>query len=386
MRDRHRDHRRDRHDRHHWHEHRHHWQDWPGRDDHWLDRDGRPRLRHYFGAHLHRRLFVWFGASIIVASVVSMFVSRHYAGHHPRALWVVGIPVLVLWAASRRVARRLARPLYDLVEVTDQIGAGNLAARTSLDCGPVDEIGVLGRAINQMAARIERQMADQKQLLAEVSHELRTPLARIRLLVELARSGKLDAATLDEIEGEAVEIDRLVGELLASARLDFSAQNCRPLDGADLARRAAERASLPAEAVSIETTDARLEGDATLLGRALANLVDNARKHGAGVERVRVGSRADSVMFVVEDRGPGFTAAEAARLTEALARGERPHRNGQPRPEGSLGLGLALVQRIARSHGGKLTLESRPEGGARVTLEVARRPAAAAEARRPPAG
>src|SRR4051812_34336985 len=217
--------------RHHWHEHHREWHE-HRRQWHEGDRD-RPRLRHYFGAHLHRRLFVWFGASIVTATVISMFVSRHYAGHHPRALWVVGIPVMVLWAASRRVARRLARPLYDLVEVTDQIGAGNLTARASLDCGPVDEIGVLGRAINQMAARIERQMADQKQLLAEVSHELRTPLARIRLLVELARSGKLDAATLDEIEGEAVEIDRLVGELLASARLDFAAQNCRPLDGAD---------------------------------------------------------------------------------------------------------------------------------------------------------
>jgi signal transduction histidine kinase len=218
-------------------------------------------------------------------------------------------------------------------------------------------------------------MADQKQLLAEVSHELRTPLARIRLLVELARTGKMDGATLDEIEREAVEIDRLVGELLASARLDFSALNRRPLDGADLARRAAERAGLPPAAVSVETEDAGLEGDATLIARALANLLDNARKHGGGVERLRVGARAGAVRFVVEDRGPGFSAEEAARLGEALARGERPHRNGQARPEGSLGLGLALVHRIARSHGGRLALESRPEGGARVTLEIARRPA-----------
>jgi two-component system, OmpR family, sensor kinase len=354
------------------HHHHHHWghPGWGPADD----GDGRPRLRHYFGAHLHRRLFVWFGASILVASVVAMVMSRNFAGHRPSKLWMIGIPVLVLWGASGRVARRLARPLYDLVEVTDKIGAGNLSARASLGHGPVDEIGVLGRAINQMAGRIERQVADQKQLLAEVSHELRTPLARIRLLVEIARGGKADAATLDEIEAEAVEIDRLVGELLASARLDFSALSRRPLDAADLARRAAERASLPPETVTVATPDARLEGDATLLARALSNLLDNARKHGAGVEHLRVDARGDRVLFTVEDRGPGFTAEEAARLTEALARGERPSRNGHPRPEGSLGLGLALVQRIARSHGGKLVLESRPEGGARVTLEVARRP------------
>jgi two-component system OmpR family sensor kinase len=348
----------------HWHHHPPHW-DREGR--------GRPRLRHYFGAHLHRRLFVWFGASILVASAVSMVVFRHFAGHHPRGLWMVLIPVLILWGASGRVARRIARPLYDLVEVTDQIGAGNLAARASVDCGPIDEIGVLGRAINQMATRIERQMADQKQLLAEVSHELRTPLARIRLLVEIARSGKLEEGTLDEIEREAVEIDRLVGELLASARLDFAAQNRRPLDGVDLAKRAVERASLPAEVLKVETEDARFEGDATLVARALANLLDNARKHGGGVERLVVRARGETVLFVVEDRGPGFATEEATRLTEALARGERPHRKGEARPEGSLGLGLALVQRIARSHGGRVVLEGRPEGGARVVMEVARR-------------
>jgi two-component system, OmpR family, sensor kinase len=353
--------------------HRGHWH----RDD-WHCEPGphgrRPGLRHYFGAHLHRRLFVWFGASILVTSLVFMGISRHMVGKGPRPLWLFGIPALVLWAASGRVARRLARPLYDLVQVTERIGAGDLTARATLHGRhQVDEIGILGRAINQMAGRIEKQMADQKQLLAEVSHELRTPLARIRLLVEIARSGKIDATTLDEIEGEAVEIDRLVGELLASARLDFSAVNPRPLDGADLARRAAERAGLPPEAVVVETGDPRLEGDATLLARALANLLGNARKHGGGVERLRVGARHDAVLFVVEDRGPGFTTEEAARLTEALARGERPHRDGKARPEGSLGLGLALVHRIARSHGGRLSLESRPEGGARVTLEIARR-------------
>jgi two-component system, OmpR family, sensor kinase len=224
-----------------------------------------------------------------------------------------------------------------------------------------------------MASRIERQLADQKQLLAEVSHELRTPLARIRLLVELARSGKADAVSLDEIEREAVEIDALVGELLASARLDFSALARRPLDGADLVKRAAERASLPAEALVVENGDCRLEGDATLLGRALANLLDNARKHGGGATKLTLKPRPHALLFEVEDGGPGFAAGEIERLTEAFARGERPRR-ADGEPEGSLGLGLALVQRIARAHGGQLTFANRPDGGARVTLTVARRP------------
>jgi two-component system OmpR family sensor kinase len=328
-------------------------------------------MRHYYSAHLHRRLFWWFGASIFFTGFVFFLMTRFgNHAHPPRTFVIFFVPALVLWAVSGKVARRIAQPIYDLVRVTKEIGDGKLSARAGLDCAGIDELGLLAQSINDMATRIERQLADQKQLLAEVSHELRTPLARIRLLVELARTGKLDPGTLDQIEHEAVEIDALVGELLASARLDFSALSKRPLDAADLARRAAERASLPPEATSVEATESRFEGDATLMARALSNLLDNARKHGAGQPRLRVRERGRDLLFQVEDDGPGFPPGEIDRITGALARGERPRR--EARPEGSLGLGLALVHRIARAHEGRLTFENRPEGGARVTLEVPR--------------
>ena len=86
-----------------------------------------------------------------------------------------------------RIARRIARPLYELTRAAQEIGQGNLAARAPLGGGGFDEIGVLSSAFNDMAARLERQLADQRELLAAVSHELRTPLARIRLLVDIAR-------------------------------------------------------------------------------------------------------------------------------------------------------------------------------------------------------
>jgi two-component system OmpR family sensor kinase len=328
-------------------------------------------MRHYYSAHLHRRLFWWFGASIFFTGFVFFVMTRFgNHAHPPRTFVIFFVPALVLWAVSGKVARRIAQPIYDIVRVTKEIGDGKLSARAGLDCAGIDELGLLAQSINDMATRIERQLADQKQLLAEVSHELRTPLARIRLLVELARSGKLDPGTLDQIEHEAVEIDALVGELLASARLDFSALARRPLDAGDLARRAAERASLPAEAVKVELTDTKFQGDATLMARALANLLDNARKHGGCSPRLTVRDRETALLFQVDDDGPGFPPGEIERITEALARGERPRR--EARPEGSLGLGLALVHRIARAHEGRLTFENRPEGGARVTLQVPR--------------
>jgi two-component system OmpR family sensor kinase len=328
-------------------------------------------MRHYYSAHLHRRLFWWFGASIFFSGFIFFLMNRF--GHHagpPRAFVFFFVPALVLWAVSGKVARRIAQPIYDLVRVTKQIGEGKLSARAALDRSGIDELGLLAQSINDMAARIERQLADQKQLLAEVSHELRTPLARIRLLVEIARGGKLEPANLDEIEREAVEIDALVGELLASARLDFSALVKRPLDAADLARRAVERAGLPPQTVAIDSQEPGFEGDATLMARALANLLDNARKHGGSAAVLRVRNRGRLVLFEVEDDGPGFPPGEIERITSALASGERPRR--EARKEGSLGLGLALVHRIAVAHDGRLSFENRPEGGARITLEIPR--------------
>jgi two-component system OmpR family sensor kinase len=328
-------------------------------------------MRHYYSAHLHRRLFWWFGASIFFTGFIFFLMTRFgNHAHPPRTFIIFFVPALVLWAVSGKVARRIAQPIYDLVRVTKEIGEGKLSARAGLDCSGIDELGLLAQSINDMATRIEQQLADQKQLLAEVSHELRTPLARIRLLVELARGGKLEPGTLDQIEHEAVEIDALVGELLASARLDFAALTKRPLDAADVARRAAERAGLPPESLKLALTDTKFRGDATLMARALANLLDNARKHGGCSPRLHVRERGRDLLFEIEDDGPGFPPGEIDRITSALARGERPKR--EARPEGSLGLGLALVYRIARAHDGRLVFENREGGGARVTLEVPR--------------
>jgi two-component system, OmpR family, sensor kinase len=296
----------------------------------------------------------------------------HWRGraHQPwRAPLMLGLAGATLWLASGWVARRVSRPMDALARAARELGEGRLDARVTLGRHATDEMAVLADAFNDMAARIERQMADQRELLAAVSHELRTPLARLRVLVELMRDAGGPERTADQMEREVVELDALVGELLASSRLDFGQVTPRELDGKDLAARALERAGLPAEMLAVEVADAKLVGDATLLGRALANLLDNAHKHGQGAEALRLLERDGKLAFCVDDRGPGLLPGEETRIFAPFYRKDR---GGEAREAGSLGLGLALVQRIARAHGGDTFAENRPGGGARVGFTLRR--------------
>lgn len=277
---------------------------------------------------------------------------------------LLGVAALTLWAISGMVARRLTRPLGEIVRVAGEIGRGNLKARVALGRRGVGEFADLADAINEMAVRIERQMEDQRELLAGVSHEIRSPLARMRVLAEMARDENQESA-LAEIEREVLEIDSLVGELLASSRLDFDALERRELDAQELVGRSLERAGLPKEL--LETSGSgRVDADPTLLARALTNLLENAKEHAHGVARVRLDVREDDFQVAVEDKGPGFLSEDLGRVFEKFVRGRKGSGS-------SLGLGLSLVKRIALAHGGRAWAENLPEGGARVGFTLPRR-------------
>lgn len=280
---------------------------------------------------------------------------------------------LTLWVASAWIARRLTRPLGELVRVTREIGAGKLSARVRLGRHQAGEVGGLANAINDMAERLEKQMRDQRELLAAVSHEIRSPLARLRVLAELSRTEASRERAIEDLEREIVEIDELVGKLLANSRLDFEALSTKRLSAAELARRALEGAGAPKEVLDDHSDGASVDVDPTLLGRALANLLDNANTHGGGVTRLVVEREAprtkpgepknEQVRFEVIDSGPGIPKAEISRIFEPF------YRSGQ-RGHGSLGLGLSLVERIVRAHGGSVFAYQRPEGGACVGFKL----------------
>ena len=276
-----------------------------------------------------------------------------------------------LWAASGLIARRLSRPIVELARAARDFGDGKLDARIGLErCRrphPHDEVAMLTQAFNDMAGRIERQVLAERELVASGAHEVRTPRARIRLLTELTRDGRPMASSLDEIDAEVAEIDALVGALLANAKLDFGAVTREPIDAVDAARRALERAGLPAQRLR---APARLEvmADPTLVARALANLIENARDHGGGLDELVVEQDADSVRLMAEDSGPGLPIGQEARVFEPF------HRGPGAAEKGSLGLGLSLVRKIASAHGGTAFASTRSSGGARVGFSIARPP------------
>lgn len=328
---------------------------------------------------LQRRIFHLFGATIVAATLVAGALS-HLAGtraggwsRDTSLVALVGV-LVVLWVASGAIARKLARPIAEVARVAEEIGAGNLASRVR---PPIcregharrDEVAELASAINRMAERIERQFREQRELLATVSHEIRTPLARLRVLTELLRDGAANGKLLDDVEREIVEMDALVGELLANSRVEFAALTRTPLCAADIARRALERAEISVDRLTVEETvgapEVPLVADATLLARALANLVENARAHGGGLTRLVLRVEPDRIAFIAEDEGPGLDEAEVEHVFEPFFRGSRA--SGE---RSKLGLGLALVRRIAEAHGGRAFAEPRPGGGARVGIEL----------------
>lgn len=327
-------------------------------------------------ARLQRRLFRWFGATILLTGLVVGPIVRVFGGpggsHPPLALLLTLVTAaVVLWAASAAIAWRLTRPLEELVRVTQAIGAGDLAARVRLGRHQTGEVGALADSVNEMAGRIERQLREERALLAAVSHELRSPLTRLRLLVELAR-GEGGAARLDELEREIIDIDALLGKLLASSRLEFGALGLETMSARELGVRALEVAGADPSLLDDTTDGTVVEVDPTLIGRALGNLVENAARHGGGITRLSVlltntAGREPRVQFEVTDDGPGFPPGSLEHAFEAFYSSRTSETT---KGSGSLGLGLALVARIARAHGGRAFAENRSDGGARAVLEL----------------
>jgi two-component system osmolarity sensor histidine kinase EnvZ len=278
------------------------------------------------------------------------------------ALWSFVIAGALLIAAFL-FARYLARPLRDLSDAVERIGRGETPAPLP-EHGP-SEIVTLNRGVNGMMASLRQVEHDRAVLLAGVSHDLRTPLARLRLGVEMeARDEATRAGMVDDID----EMDRIIGQFLDFARTNEDAAVVRA-NVNEIVRAAIERHVRGGRDVRFAPgTVPIVPLRPTAFSRLVANLLDNAIAYGA--PPVDVSTRAEDGRIVLEiaDRGPGIAPDQVERLKRPFTRASLARSN-----EGNIagaGLGLAIVDRIARLHGGTFDLLARDGGGtiARVAL------------------
>jgi len=299
-----------------------------------------------------------------------------YEPTHPGFPWLFVIPLgagvlIVVGAATLWFSRRLVRPLDQLAGAARKFGAGDTAARANLHRD--DELGDVGRAFDDMADRTSALISSQRQMMADVSHELRKPLARIRVALELAAEDPLAAKdVLSDVGTDLDEIDQLIADILVTAKLDSSESPLarETTTVGELATRAAERFAARHPGRSLERAIAgderALDCDPVLLRRAIDNLLDNAAKYSDAPVKLDVHANGRVIVFDVVDRGIGMTADELERAGTPFWRAD----GSRTRKTGGVGLGLALARRIARAHGGEVTLSSKPGEGTLARLEV----------------
>lgn len=276
------------------------------------------------------------------------------------------LTALVVSAVTLPLMRHLTRRLEALQQGVQALGEGDLSARVAVQGS--DEVAQLAQSFNTAAARIESLMQSHKSLLAYTSHELRTPLTRLRLSLETL-AAPVPAAARDRAvraaKNDLAELDALIDDILLASRLDAAPGQSLQREEVDLLALVAEEAAR--FDVEVQGDWITLQGDDRLLRRAVRNLLDNARRHAPGSPpQVSLSAIDGGAVVRVCDRGPGVPAADTQRIFEPFVR-------LSARAEGT-GLGLPLVRRIARQHGGDARCLPRSSGGTCFELWLGRQP------------
>jgi two-component system, OmpR family, sensor kinase len=289
-------------------------------------------------------------------------------------LLAIGGPIALLLAslAGYGVASAALRPVEAMRRKADEITEDDPGERLPVGTA-ADEITRLGTTLNGMLARLERAVERERAFVADASHELRTPLAILKTEIELAlRRGRSDDELRDALRSAAEETDRLAElaeALLVIARADGSrlplattrVDTRQLLDGVGVRFDSRVRAS-GRQLVVDRGPRSHLTADPRRLEQALDNLVANALNHGAGRIRLASTARDGTIELQVHDEGPGFPPEFMARAFERFTRADHS------RARGGSGLGLSIVQMIARAHGGEARVANDPDGGARVSI------------------
>jgi two-component system sensor histidine kinase MprB len=300
------------------------------------------------------------GAAVLIARPLTEV--QHELGRLLLILALIGAAGIVLAALlGTLVARTALAPIGRFTEQTETL-SGTLDLSRRLDVGGRDELGRLAMSFNQTLDALERSVAAQRHLIADASHELRTPITSLRANIQtLGEADRLPVAEQAALRGDIVaELDALtalVGDVVELAR------GAQPADSQDEVRldevvesavQSARRRGEVSYALELEPTV--VGGPADRIGRAVSNIVDNARKWSPPGGAVEI-SLKDGVL-AVRDHGPGFAEQDLPHVFDRFYRAEKA------RAMPGSGLGLAIVRQAAESCGGFAEAQNAEGGGA----------------------
>lgn len=268
-------------------------------------------------------------------------------------------------AAGLVVARYVARRLNGIAAVIDAAGEGDLSRRVGSGAGAGDAFDRLASRLDAMLAKVEALMGELRVVTNGLAHDLRSPLARLRTRAEqaaLAEPTHRDAA-LSSLLVETDLVMRMLTTAIEISRSESVArdrlQSIAPADLveqiADLYAPVAEEAGF-AFVLALDDRPPAMPLHRELLSQAVANLLDNALKHGADVLTLRLSRKPGEVAIAVEDRGPGIAVADRALALKRFGRLDAA------RTTPGAGLGMALVEAVARLHGGRFELAANEPG------------------------
>ncbi len=298
---------------------------------------------------------------VIIDDVVAAFF--------PRVAWITFPILLVLLLFDILIFRRALRPVREASTTAAAIGPAHTDLRLPEQAMPT-EVMPLVHAVNQALDRLEAGFRAQRDFTADMAHELRTPLSVMRARVDALEPGP----TRDALRTDLVTMTRTVNQVLDIAELESFVVGDEAR--ADLHAVCADAVAFMAPlAVGMSRTIALtgaeqpvwVKGHAEALFRAVRNLIENGLRHAPKGGSVEVDVSADGVVRILDD-GPGVPEAERESIFRRFWRRDRARAE-------SRGLGLAIVARVAETHGGSVTVANRPGGGAVFTLRL--QPAAA---------
>ncbi|MET0356477.1 MAG: ATP-binding protein [Cellvibrio sp.] len=290
------------------------------------------------------------------------------------------VSILVSGSACFLLARHFTSSIKRLQETIQQVSRGDLSARVSKHfSGRKDEIASLGHDFDQMTARLEKAMLEQKRLIKDVSHELRTPLARLQFALALAQqrsNGTVDSE-LDRIKQAADYLGNIITEILSLPVHDQQGwQLDDTLDLVSLLTSIKENYEQMAQekSITIKFTNYLEEALVATYGNMLVgvfeNIIRNAIHYTPNAGNIHITlshkNNEDAFSIVISDSGTGVPDSALNDIFQPFFRTD----SARNRESGGHGLGLAIAHRSVTLHYGKIWAENKPEGGLKVIVEI----------------